>query len=77
MTQPADFYQKKYNWLIYLKNELDMIILHVDRKINYESRVADNPDTAAYTKLIERLKKAKMALDFPLGNVERMMHETK
>ena len=77
MTQPADFYQKKYNWLIYLKNELDMIILHVDRKINYESRVADNPDTAAYTKLIERLTKAKMALDFPLANVERKMNETK
>ena len=75
MTQPADFYQKKHDFIIELKCDLDQIIVKADEFARYEHSVADNPDTAAFTKFIERLKKAKMALDFPLANVERMMNE--
>ena len=75
MAQPKDFYQKKYDWLVYLKNDLGLIILHADRLAAYELKVADNPDTAAMVKLIKKMTAAKMSLDFSLANVERMMHE--
>ena len=74
MTQPADFYQKKQAFLNELKYDLEQINVKADAFARYEHSVADRPDTAAFTKLIERLTKAKMALDLPLGNVERMMN---
>jgi len=77
MAQPADFYQKKHEALIYLKNDLTVLINTVENLSNYELKVADNPDVAVYTKLIENLRGRKMALDLPIGNAERMMHETK
>jgi len=73
--QPADFYQGKEAALIEIKRKLEDIITIADKRWRYEIEVADSPDTYAYIKLIERLKKAKMALDFPLGNVERKMNE--
>ena len=75
MTQPADFYQKKQAFLKELKYDLSMIIEKADDKRFDEYLVADNPDIAMYTKLIEKMTAAKMSLDFSLGNVERKMNE--
>ena len=75
MTQPADFYKGKQAALKVIQHDLEQIISLANQRWWYEAEVADNPDTAAYTKLIERLTKAKMALDLPLGNVERKMNE--
>jgi len=75
MTQPNKaYYLSKQFDLNELKFDLNMIILKAEKMRCIENLLTTNPDTAAYTKLIERLKKAKMALDFPLANVERMMN---
>ena len=75
MTQPVDFYQKKQAFLNELKYDLSQIINKADKWWRYEIEAADRPDTYIFIKLIEKQTKAKMALDFPLGNVERKMNE--
>ena len=52
MTQPADFYQKKYEALKVIQHDLEQIISLANQRWWYEAEVADNPDTAAYIKLM-------------------------
>ena len=75
--QPADFYKGKQAALKELQHDLSKIIEKADSFRLMEYETTNRPDTAVYTKLIEAMIKAKMKLDFPLGNVERMMNETK
>jgi len=75
MAQPKDFYKQKHAALKELQRDIENIISRAEENMWYEEDAADSPDVAMYTKLIEKMKKAKMSLDFPLANVERMMHE--
>ena len=75
MTTQHDFYVAKYAVIRGLQHSLSQIIKTATEQIYHETLCDDNPDVAMYTKLIEKMTKAKMSLDFPLANVERMMNE--
>ena len=75
MTQPKDFFVKKYHALKGIKYTLAMIINEADRQAEYEKLTADDPDTAVYTKTIAHLTHEIMRINHTLANVERKMHE--
>jgi len=75
MTQPKDFYQKKYLFLKSLRYQQSMIINLATEQSHYEQHVADNPDTVIYDYMVQQAKLEQTRIDFSLANVERMMHE--
>jgi len=75
MTQPADFYQGKYDALKEWQHDLVRIIDKVEDQKWYENKVADNPDLVAGILLVQNLRREIRRLDLPLANVERMMNE--
>ena len=75
MTQPADFYQKKLEFLKELKYDMEQIIGKADKRMLYEAAIADKPDNLIYRLLEQHLRAEIARLDFPLANVERKMHE--
>ena len=75
MTQPKDFYQKKYEALKEIQHDLEQIIGKADKRMLYEAAIADKPDNLIYRLLEQHLRAEIARLDFPLANVERKMHE--
>ena len=75
MTQPADFYQKKHDFIKELQYDMAQIIGKADKRMLYEAAVADKPDNLIYRLLEQHLHAEIARLDFPLGNVERKMNE--
>ena len=75
MAQPKDFYQGKQAALKELQDLLRHVIDTADDYKWYEEKVADNPDTAGYTVLTQKLNRSIRYLNHLLGNVERKMHE--
>jgi len=74
MTQPKDFYQKKYLFLKSLRYQQSMIINLATEQSHYEQHVADNPDTVIYDYMVQQAKLEQTRIDFSLANVERMMN---
>ena len=74
MTQPADFYQKKYLFLKSLRYQQSMIINLATEQSHYEQHVADNPDTVIYDYMVQQAKLEQTRIDFSLANVERLMN---
>jgi len=75
MTQPKDFYQKKYLLLKSLRYQQAMIIKTAAEQCHYEQLNADNPDTMIYDYMIQQAKLEQTRIDFSLANVERKMNE--
>jgi len=74
MTQPKDFYQKKYLFLKSLRYQQSMIINLATEQSHYEQHVADNPDTVIYDYMVQQAKLEQTRIDFSLANVERLMN---
>jgi len=75
MTQPKDFFDKKYLTLKGLHYLQAMIINEATEQSHYEQHNADNPDTMIYDYMVQQAKLEQTRIDFSLANVERMMHE--
>ena len=75
MTQPADFYQKKYEALKSLKLDLGLIINTAYVLSEYEQSNADHPDTIIYDYMVQQAKLEIKRIEHSLANVERLMNE--